>query len=117
MTGMTLTRGDKRLINSISISLKLSSQVVNIQLLFVVGRQEVFSLSPVTSGGDEVKQSVNAVILESSVSFDSRLFAQNVVALFFQIIRDRAKCQFVVDVFGKSRSITDRETHGDTVLL
>ena len=37
------------------------------------------------SWSDEIKQSVNTVVAESGVTFDARLFSQNIVVLSFEV--------------------------------
>jgi len=42
----------------------------------------------VTGRGDEVEQAMNAVIPEPGVTFDARLFGQNVIILAFEVTHD-----------------------------
>ena len=82
MTGITLTRGDKRRINSMSISLRLLDEK----------RQPTMRLSRMhlrmASGRDEIKQSVHSVVPETRVTLDTRLFSQNVIVLAFEVTND-----------------------------
>lgn len=79
---MTFTRGDKRRINSMSISLKLSVRAS------VSDASQVVANARVTSWGDEVEQAVDAVIPKPGVTLDTRLFGQNIVILAFEMSHD-----------------------------
>ena len=82
MTGMTLTRGDKRRINSMSISLKL---LYNSELSILCGAACYVRMS---CGRDKVEQSVDSVVTEARVTFNARFFGQNVVVLAFKVTND-----------------------------
>lgn len=90
ITGMTLTRGESRLISSISISRSLQPSQLASTLSHCLH-------SRVTGRRDEVEQRVNSVIPEPRVSLDSRFFSENVVVLSFQIARDFLEAGVVSD--------------------
>lgn len=69
MTGMTLTRGARRFISSISSSRRLDTLSVEIHGAGSHAGQDV----PMAGRGDEVEQGVNPVVSEARVTLDTRL--------------------------------------------
>jgi len=84
-TGMTLTRGDSRLISSMSSSRRLSRRFDEVQIKFEMKKRRD---SRVTSRGDEVEENVYSVVTESRVALDTTFFGENVVVLSFEVTRD-----------------------------
>ena len=82
MTGMTLTRGERRRISSISISLKLTEIVRRARMIHLDGHARV------TRGRDKVEEGVNTVVPEAGVTLDTRLLGQDVVVLAFEVADD-----------------------------
>jgi hypothetical protein len=117
MTGMTLTRGDSRRINSISISRRLPSAVLLLENLRVTSRL------------DKVEQSVNSVIPESGVSLDPRLLGQDIIILPLEIRRDllEAAAQLcfkiqnspvlVINTLSETRGIDNSQSDPGSILL
>ena len=83
-TGITLTRGLKRRISSISISRRLltrcSVQVVCVEWIF-------FNLR-MTGRSNKVQQGMNTIITESRITLDTWFFCKDIVVLSFQITHD-----------------------------
>src|ERR1700744_4154853 len=87
MTGMTLTRGERRVINSMSTPR---------------GRQPLATLggggrtnAPMPGGRDKVEQDVHAVVSEARVTLDARLLGQDVVVLALQVADDLGEAVWV----------------------
>lgn len=76
MTGMTLTRGARRFISSMSNSRRLYNISAKVQI-----RRLAIRYVPVTCRCDEVEHGVNAVVSEARITLDTRLLGQNVVVL------------------------------------
>ena len=84
MTGMTLTRGDKRRINSMSISLNLIHQFrrdvkqneANIQHVRVSG------------GRNEVQKGMDPVIPETRITDDAGLLCEDIIILTLEVTND-----------------------------
>jgi hypothetical protein len=62
-----------------------------------------------TSGRDEVKQSMDTIVSEARVTFDTGFFSQNVIVLSFKIADDLLKAEFIVNVVAKPRSVHNRQ--------
>lgn len=77
ITGMTLTRGERRRINSMSISRKLRPSESGTSYRHCNLR--------VSRRRDEVQQGMNPVVSETRVTFDPRFFSQDIVILTFQV--------------------------------
>lgn len=82
MTGMTLTRGDKRRISSMSISLRLSSRYK------FNGLVQNCCYVRMSCRRDEVEQSVNSVVTEAGITLDTRLFGQDIIVLTLEVPDD-----------------------------
>jgi len=75
MMGIMLTCGNKQHISSMSISLRLLDKEHQWEVYFSSMYLQM------TSGWDEVKQSVHLAVPELGITLDTRLFSQNVVVL------------------------------------
>lgn len=78
ITGITLTRGDRRRMSSMSISLRLNRMSVIIS-------NNRFRHLRVASWGDEVKEGVYAVVPEAGVTLDTRLLREDIVILPLEV--------------------------------
>src|SRR5205085_7835708 len=106
MTGMTLTRGDRRRMSSISTSR-------NLDLALSHCAEDV----PMTGRSDEVEKGVDSVIPESGVSLNPGLFSEDIVVLSFQVTGDFGETGLIVDLNTKSRCINHRQRNARAFLL
>jgi len=83
MTGMTFTRGDNLLINSISISLRL-----HYNLKYEKQRNGRFQHSRMAGRRDEIKEGVDSIVAETRITLYTGLFSENVVVLTFKVSHD-----------------------------
>lgn len=85
MTGMTLTRGESRRINSMSISLNLEPEGIN-------GSSGMeYSDIRVAGGRDKVEECMNSVVPEAWITLNAGLLGQDIVILAFEISDDLLK--------------------------
>lgn len=79
MTGITLTRGDRRLMSSMSISRRLRGNVTK------TGGIPSFANVRVTSWRDEVQQGVYTVVSEARVTLNTGFLRKDVIILAFKV--------------------------------
>lgn len=84
MTGITLTRGERRRMSSMSTSRRLA---VSCRIYPQNGQRN----SRMTCGRNEVEQRVDTVIPEPGIALDSRLFGKNIVVLPLEVRPDLTK--------------------------
>lgn len=87
----------------------------------------------VTSRGDEVQQSVNSVIPETGVTFNTRLLSKDVIVLAFKMTNDFLEAastsekgtrivskyvrKFIVNIITKTRCINNSQCNSDTIFF
>jgi hypothetical protein len=72
---------------------------------------------PMASRSDKVEKGVDSVIPESWVSFDSRLFGENIVILSFQITSNFGKTCLIINLITESRCINHSQCNTSSLLL
>lgn len=70
-----------------------------------------------SGGGDEVEKDVDAIVAETRVTLDARLFGQNVIVLALEVADDFGKAGLIVNLVAEAGRVNDGEGNAAALLV